>query len=65
MGKRHICLFEGMNMKITGIGESKNISDFVASKIAALNESEVSFRLLFDLMFREKENILYEKETLL
>ena len=48
-------------MKITGIGESKNISDFVASKIAALNESEVSFRLLFDLMFREKENILYEK----
>ena len=53
--------FEGMNMKVTGIGTAKSIQEFVSSKIAALGGEEISFRTLFSLMFREKENILYEK----
>lgn len=47
-------------MKVNGIGNHKNINDFVKYKIKKLETGDKNFLNLFELMFSEKENIMYE-----
>lgn len=48
-------------MQDLGIGEARNIDDFVEQKLNRLNSEEKSFETLFKYMFSERENILYER----
>lgn len=48
-------------MKVNNIGQFKSINEFVEDKIREFNEKEQSFQTMFELMFREKTNVLYEK----
>lgn len=47
-------------MKVNGLGEFKSIQDYVNSKLQRLKSGPVDFRALFELMFSEKENIMFE-----
>lgn len=48
-------------MKELGLGGYPGINEFVAAKLQKLDEMPVGFATLFELMFSEKENLLYEK----
>ena len=50
-------------MENYGLGQYSSIDDFVAAKLQKLDEAEVGFSSLFELMFSEKENLMYEKST--
>lgn len=52
-----------LDMRAEGLGGYKSITEFVEAKVKIFGESEISFRTLFELMFREKENVLYEKSA--
>lgn len=47
-------------MKANGLGECSSIQDFVNRKLQRLKAGPVNFRALFELMFSEKENIMFE-----
>ena len=46
-----------------GLGQYKNIKDFVLSKLRTFEERGLSMHTLFSLMFQEKDNIMYERST--
>lgn len=48
-------------MKNTTLGGYKTINSYVAAKIEKFEKCERTFAPMFELMFSEKENILYEK----
>ena len=43
------------------IGSYRSIDAFVQDKLDAFRAAGFSFDALFELMFREKENVLYEQ----
>lgn len=47
-------------MKYNNLANKKSIDQFVSYKLELLNNKEVSFKTLFELMFSEKENTFYE-----
>lgn len=47
-------------MRNETLGQHKSINDFVAAKLRRLDELGASFDALFEVMFSERENILYE-----
>ncbi len=50
-------------MRITSLGPYKTIDAFVAAKIDKFNSGEHSFQAMFELMFSERDNIIYEKSS--
>ena len=48
-------------MKLNNLGEYKSINAFVDGKLAVFEKSDKTFSALFDVMFSERENVLYEK----
>ena len=48
-------------MKVNGIGKYNTINAFVDAKLEAFKSMEINFNSFFELMFREKENVMYEK----
>ena len=48
-------------MESLGLGQYRDIDSFVEAKLKSLDDSPVGFESLFELMFREKENLMYEK----
>ena len=48
-------------MKEYHIGGARSVNSFVAEKLRAYQQQGLTFETLFALMFREKENILYER----
>lgn len=50
-------------MKVKGIGNYTDIDDFVKAKIDIFKKNEKSFKSLFEMMFSEKNNIMYEFST--
>ena len=48
-------------MEAYGLGNHKDIDSFVAEKLKRLDAAEADFSALFELMFSEKENLMYEK----
>lgn len=48
-------------MKYNNLGGYANIDSFVKAKLHRFENTEHSFRALFELMFSETENILYER----
>ncbi len=50
-------------MKIETLGPYKTLNSFVSAKINRFNSAEHSFRAMFELMFSEKENVIYEKSS--
>ena len=48
-------------MENLGLGQFKTIDAFVEAKLRRLDEGEASFAALFELMFSEKENLMYER----
>ena len=47
-------------MKVLGLGKYKNLHDFVSAKVRSFETSSKNFSTLFELMFSEKENIMFE-----
>ena len=50
-------------MQDYGLGGARSIHAFVKEKLETFQRMEISFSSLFELMFREKENILYERSV--
>lgn len=48
-------------MEAYGLGNYKDIDSFVAAKLRRLDAAEADFSALFELMFSEKDNLMYEK----
>ncbi|MBQ9414647.1 MAG: AMP-binding protein [Clostridia bacterium] len=48
-------------MKDYGLGQSHTIDEFVEEKLRAFQTAGVSFASFFELMFRERENVMYER----
>ena len=48
-------------MKIENLGGYPSISAFVEAKLQRLEAMEPTFASLFELMFSERENIMYER----
>ena len=48
-------------MEAYGLGNYKDIDSFVAAKLERLDAAEADFSSLFELMFSEKDNLMYEK----
>ncbi|MCR5653280.1 MAG: AMP-binding protein [Ruminococcus sp.] len=48
-------------MKDYGLGQFNNIDAFVEAKLADFDKAERCFLSLFELMFRERDNIMFEK----
>ena len=48
-------------MKITNLGGYPSIDSFVDAKLSRYNSSDKSFESLFELMFSESDNILWEE----
>ena len=46
-------------MESLGLGQYRDIDSFVEAKLKTLDDSPVGFESLFELMFREKENLMY------
>lgn len=44
-----------------GLGQYKNVKDYVQSKLKTFKERGLSMETLFSLMFQEKDNIMYER----
>lgn len=47
-------------MKINNIAGFRNVDDYVSAKLGKLEQSDKSFSALYELMFSERENILFE-----
>ena len=47
-------------MKYHNLGQYRTINQFVNYKLESLKNSEDSFEALFDLMFSERDNVIYE-----
>lgn len=50
-------------MKNNTLGQYKNIDEFVSAKLERFRNSDHSFGAMFELMFSERENIIYEKSS--
>ena len=50
-------------MRDLGLGGYKTIDEFVKAKLDTLTAGEVSFLSLFKMMFREEDNILFERSA--
>ena len=50
-------------MSQLGIGRYKTIGGYVTNKLKEFGSGEISFERLFELMFSEKSNIMYEKSV--
>ncbi len=50
-------------MKLNNIGGCRNINEFVSSKLEKFNKMPHDFASLFELMFSESENIMYERSV--
>lgn len=50
-------------MQDLGLGGARSINAFVKEKLDTFRRMDVSFASLFELMFREKENIMYERSA--
>jgi len=50
-------------MENYGLGQYSSIDEFVEAKLKKLDAAEVGFASLFELMFSEKENLMYEKSA--
>lgn len=50
-------------MQVNGLGGYRTIDDFVKSKLSSFNTGDISFMSLFEMMFREKDNVLYERSS--
>ena len=48
-------------MKAKGLGKEKTIDAFVKKKLEKLARSDKSMKTLFELMFSERENVMFEK----
>ena len=48
-------------MKITNIGGYPSVNSYVDAKLERYNSSDKSFEALFELMFSERENVLWEE----
>lgn len=48
-------------MENLGLGQFNDIDSFVAAKLEKLDAAKTGFSSLFELMFSEKENLMYEK----
>ena len=48
-------------MKITNLGGYPSIDSFVDAKLGRCNSSDRSFESLFELMFSESSNVLWEE----
>lgn len=48
-------------MKVLGLGGFSDIDSFVSDKLRRLDEAEAGFKSLFELMFSESDNLMYEK----
>ena len=48
-------------MRVDSLGGYKSINAFVESKLRRFDCMECSFKSLFELMFSEKDNIMYER----
>ena len=48
-------------MEDYGLGQYKDINSFVEAKLRRLDAAEAGFASLFELMFSEKENLMFEK----
>lgn len=48
-------------MKLNNLGGYRSINSFVDGKIASFEKTEKDFAALFDVMFSERENVMYEK----
>lgn len=53
-------LLKAKLMKLQNIANFNNIDEYVSYKSNKLREGECSFKALFDLMFSEKENVMWE-----
>lgn len=51
---------EGVSVKVNGIGDFKTINSYVKNKISEFSNSGKTFEALFEFMFSEKNNIMYE-----
>ena len=49
------------SMKITNLGGYPSIDSFVDAKLGRCNSSDRSFESLFELMFSESSNVLWEE----
>ena len=50
-------------MKITNLAGHKTVNSYVKSKLDKLNSTECSLKSLYEIMFSEKENIMFEKSV--
>ena len=48
-------------MKYTNLGKYHRIKDYVKHRLSLLNKEDFSFAYLFDVMFEEKENTMFEE----
>ncbi len=53
--------FSEEKMADLGLGGHNTINSFVESKLASFGRMDKTFASLFELMFREAENVMYEK----
>ncbi len=47
-------------MKVLGIGNCNTIDEFVEAQMSALKQREQSFQSVYEIMFSQKENIMFE-----
>lgn len=50
-------------MKVNGIGDCKSINEYVSNKIKRLETKEKTFQTLLEVMFSERDNIMYESSA--
>lgn len=47
-------------MKVLGIGNCKTIDEFVEMQMSALKQKEQTFESVYEIMFSQKENVMFE-----
>ena len=47
-------------MKVLGIGNCKTIDEFVEVQMTALKQKEQTFESVYEIMFSQKENVMFE-----
>lgn len=50
-------------MRDSGLYGFRTLDSFVKDKLTALSKTDISFSVLFEFLFREKENVMYEKSV--
>lgn len=50
-----------MKPKLNNVGDYSGINEFVNAKISKFNSCDISFRTMFELMFEQRDNVLYEE----